>query len=96
MYRLNAFLGDYLSVNLLLASEYSLTYARDEHLIARLVVELYVLSDSERNDTPVDTVRALALCSILVADVGIATEHLLTAGSLLACRTVARTISEYA
>ena len=96
MDRLNAVLGDYLSVNLLLASEYSLANARDEHLIARFIVEFNILSDGERYDTPVDTVRAIALCSILVADVGVATEHLLAAGSLLACLTVARTISEYA
>ena len=40
--------------------------------VARLEAKLYVLGDSERNDTPVDTVGAVALCGILVADVGVA------------------------
>ena len=92
----NAVLGYNLCVNLFLAREDSLAYARDKYLVARLEAELYVLGDSERNDTPVDTVGAVALCGILVADVGVATEHLLAACSLLASRAVAWTVGKYA
>lgn len=94
--RMNAVLSDYLCVNLLLTREDSLTDAGNEDLIALLELELYVLSDGERNDTPVDTVRAITLCSVLVANISVATKHLLARSSLLTSRTVTRTISEYA
>ena len=82
--------ADDLGVNLLLAGKDGLTDARDINEVTCLVIERSFLGDSERNDTPVDTVAAITLGSILIADVRVAAEHLLARSSLLTCRTVTR------
>ena len=93
---LNAVGSDNLSVNLLFTANDSLADARNEYEVAWVVLKLGLGSDSERNDTPVDAVAAIALGCILVADVGVATKHLLARSSLLTCTTITRTVSKYA
>ena len=88
--------ADDLGVNLLLAGKDGLTDARDINEVTCLVIERCVLGNSERNDTPVDTVAAITLGSILIADVRVAAEHLLARSSLLTCRTVTRLVGEHA
>ena len=91
---LHTSLGDDLSINLFLTIEDGLADAGDEDLVAELVVEGHVGSNREGHDTPVDAVRTIALRGILVADVAIATEHLLARSSLLAGRAVTGLVGE--
>ena len=70
---LHTVLGDDLCVDFLLTIEDSLTDSRHKDHIAYFIIELRILADGERNDTPVDTIAAITLRGILVADVGIAT-----------------------
>ena len=88
--------ADNLGIDLLLARKDGVTQTRNEHEVARLVVERSVLGDGERNDTPVDSVAAVTLGSIFIADVGVAAEHLLAGSGLLAGGTVTRLVCEYA
>ena len=88
--------SDNLGINLLLAIDDGLTDAGNEYHVTGVVVELNIGSNGEGNDTPVDAVAAIALGSVLVADVGVTAEHLLARCGLLASGTVTGLVGEYA
>ena len=88
--------SDNLGIDFLLTVDDGLTDTGNEYHVTGVVVELNIGSDGEGNDTPVDAVAAIALGSVLVADVGVATQHLLARSGLLASGTVTRLVGKYA
>ena len=92
--RVDTVLGDHAGIDFFGAAQDGPADARDEHEVAGLVVEGRFGSDRKGHDTPVDTVAAIALGRILVADVGVAAEHLLAGSGLLAGGTVTRLVRE--
>ena len=76
-------LGDDLGVDFFLAFEDGFAQARNEHHITGFVLELGILIEGERHDTPVDAVGAVTLGGILDADVGVAAQHFLAGSGLL-------------
>ena len=54
-----------------------------EHHIAVFIIELGAFRKGEGKDAPVDAVAAVALGGVLIAEVGIAAEHLLAGSGLL-------------
>ena len=93
---LNAVLCNNLCINFFLAGEDSLADTLYKYEVTGNIIELCLLCDGERNDTPVDTVAAVALGSVLVADVGIPTKNLLAGSGLLAGGAVTGLVGEYA
>ena len=80
--------SNHLGIDFLLTAEDGLTDAGNEYHVTGVVVEFNIGSDGEGNDTPVDTVAAIALGGVLVADVGVTAEHLLARCGLLTGGTV--------
>ena len=66
----------------------------DENKVSRLIIESRFGSDREGNDSPVDTIGAVTLGRILVADIRITAEHLLTGSSLFAGGSVSGLIGK--
>ncbi len=76
--------GDYHGIDVFLTRQDGLADAWHKHHVSGGIVERGISIERERHDAPVDTVAAIAFGGILKADIGVAPQHLLAGGRLLA------------